>query len=215
MKYPGKYILFEGGEGAGKGENIKHCAEWLESLFPGQVVTTREPGGTELGKGIRELLLNKHELEIDPLTELLLFSADRATHTHQVIIPSLNAGKWVLGDRGFPSTWVYQYFASDQRGEQLTEEVFTNLIHLSTYGIEPNLILWYDIDPEIGLARKREKNRIDAKDIAYHLRVWKGYEDLFFKYPQMVDVIASYPLPQVIAESKSIIAERFKLGRTT
>src|SRR5512138_697761 len=105
----GRFITFEGGEGSGKSTQIKHAAEWLMACgIP--VLATAEPGGTPLGRKIREILLNRRSWTVGAEAELLLFAAARAQHVRETIRPALLAGKWVLCDRFSDATVAYQGF---------------------------------------------------------------------------------------------------------
>ncbi|MBR5598545.1 MAG: dTMP kinase, partial [Alphaproteobacteria bacterium] len=109
----GKFITFEGGEGAGKSLQIKRFAEYLESLGI-EVVLTREPGGTEIGKEIRKLLVEGSRDKFDVVTELLLFYADRRINLEKVVKPALEAGKYVISDRFNDSTIAYQFYGANK-----------------------------------------------------------------------------------------------------
>lgn len=140
---PGEFVTFEGGEGAGKSEVIKHVGSWLKSLDMPFVVTY-EPGGTNPGHEIRKILLNQN-MRLDPKTELLLFMADRCEHLTRTIRPTLQERGLMLCDRYFDSTIAYQGYG---RGFCLTE---IRRLHEFIGAIEPTLTFWLDVDPEVGL----------------------------------------------------------------
>lgn len=176
------FITFEGPEGSGKTTQIHLLADWLQTQGYG-VVTTREPGGTRIGNGIRALLLNIEHTEMVPRTETLLFNAARAQIVHEVIRPALDAGQIVLCDRFADSTLAYQGYGYGQDREELAR-----LIRYATGGLTPALTFYLDVDPEVGLARKQsgsvhEWNRLDARALAFHRAVVAGYAALMAAEP--------------------------------
>ncbi|MFZ1755919.1 MAG: dTMP kinase [Caldilineaceae bacterium] len=184
------FITFEGPEGSGKTTQIRLLAAWLENRGFG-VVTTREPGGTRIGNGIRALLLDIDHTEMTPRTETLLFNAARAQIVHEVIRPSLEAGQIVLCDRFADSTLAYQGYGYGQNREELAR-----LIGYATGGLVPDLTIYLDVQPEVGLARKQagssqEWNRLDARTVAFHRAVQAGYTALIQAEPDRWAVIRS------------------------
>lgn len=176
------FITFEGPEGSGKTTQISLLTEWLQQQGYG-VVTTREPGGTRIGNGIRSLLLNIEHTEMIPRTETLLFNAARAQIVHEVIRPALESGQIVLCDRFADSTLAYQGYGYGQDREELAL-----LIRYATGGLTPDLTFYLDVAPEVGLARKRsgsseEWNRLDARTLAFHRAVAAGYAGLMAAEP--------------------------------
>jgi dTMP kinase len=179
----GKFIVFEGVEGCGKTTQIQLTSEWLLSLdIP--VIVTREPGGTDLGKHLRSLLLEASN-KIDPRTELLLYAADRAQHVEQKLKPNLAVGKYILCDRFIYSTIAYQGY-----GRGLDMELINQLNTIATAGLNTDLVLWFDLDVETGLARKRKSgeaaDRIEQEKIDFHHRVQQGYTSLAGIYPEKI-----------------------------
>jgi dTMP kinase len=180
----GKLIVFEGVEGCGKTTQIKLTSEWLRSKdIP--VIVTREPGGTDLGVHLRSLLLEANNNPIDKRTELLLYAADRAQHVEQELKPSLAAGKYVLCDRFIYSTIAYQGY-----GRGLNIDLINQLNTIATAGLETDLVLWFDLDVETGLARKRSSgevaDRIEQEKLDFHRRVQQGYTTLGATYPEKI-----------------------------
>lgn len=166
----GLLITFEGGEGAGKTTLIEEIARQLASEGY-SVLKTREPGGTKLGEHIRLLLLQ--DGSISPYAELCLFLASRAQHILEVIGPALEANKIVLCDRFNDSSVAYQGAA---RG--LGMEKVGQLCQFISQGLEPNLTLYLDIDPELGLSRAkktREQDRIEAETVEFHGKIRQAY----------------------------------------
>ena len=180
----GKLIVFEGVEGCGKTTQIQLCSQWLESLNI-SVVLTREPGGTELGKDLRRLLLEKSPNKpVGEVTELLLYAADRAQHIEEELKPNLATGKYILCDRYTDSTIAYQGY-----GRGLNMSIINQLNQISTGGLESDLTIWLDVDVEVGLSRKRGQatlDRIEQETIAFHRRVQQGYTELAGSYPSRI-----------------------------
>ena len=167
----GIFITFEGGEGAGKTTLIEAIAHHLSSLGL-KVLKTREPGGTQLGEQIRTLLL-QNKGPVSPYAELSLFLASRAQHIFEVIGPALEAGTVVLCDRFNDSSIAYQGGA---RGLGM-EKVAANCEFISQ-GLKPNLTLYLDVDPELGLhraARERTQDRIESETILFHRKIREAY----------------------------------------
>jgi dTMP kinase len=182
----GKFIVFEGVEGAGKTTQMKQTADWLQS-WCGQdtsVVITREPGGTTLGRQIRQLLLDDTQNEIGDRTELLLYGADRAQHVESFVKPHLDRGDIVLCDRFTDSTVAYQGYG---RGFDLMEIDRVN--QLATGGLQSDLTFWLDLDVEIGLERVLLRGKLDRMELAtvdFHQRVRQGYQELAKSYPNRI-----------------------------
>ncbi|MBJ7298506.1 MAG: dTMP kinase [Dolichospermum sp.] len=180
----GKLIVFEGVEGCGKTTQMQLCSQWLESLNI-SVVLTREPGGTELGKDLRMLLLEKSPNKpVGEVTELLLYAADRAQHIEEELKPNLAIGKYILCDRYTDSTIAYQGY-----GRGLSMSIINQLNQIATGGLASDLTIWLDVDVEIGLSRKRGQaklDRIEQETIAFHRRVQRGYTELAVSYPARI-----------------------------
>jgi dTMP kinase len=182
----GKFIVFEGVEGAGKTTQMKQTADWLQSWCGGDrsVMTTREPGGTTLGRQIRQLLLDDTHNDISNRTELLLYGADRAQHVASVIKPHLDRGDIVLCDRFTDSTIAYQGYG---RGFDRVEIDRVN--QLATGGLQSDLTIWLDVDVEIGLERVLLRGKLDRMEMAtldFHQRVRQGYQELAKSYPNRI-----------------------------
>lgn len=205
-KRRGKFITLEGPEGAGKSTQCRALVEWLcdAGYDP---VTTREPGGTELGRQIRKILLDSGS-EIAPVAEILLYAADRAHHVEKVIAPALQEGKIVLCDRYFDSTMAYQGYA---RG--LGTKIVEQINKLSVGEFIPDLTLLYDISAAEGMARKMTKalDRMEQEDLEFHERVRKGYLNIARKDPSRVKVInAGNDLHSVTEESIEALSALLK-----
>ncbi|MDN3506260.1 MAG: dTMP kinase [Simkaniaceae bacterium] len=182
----GHFITFEGGDGAGKSSLIigLHAA-LIEKGY--EVMQTRAPGGTEPGKVIRELLLHPNEPVVGK-AELFLFLADRAHHVQKVIRPALEEGKIVLCDRYNDSTIAYQGGARGFGMDRVTD-----LCAFATENLEPNLTIYLDIDPEVGLQRVKEatgrKDQIEAADVATHKKIRQAFLELGQKNPSRFQII--------------------------
>jgi dTMP kinase len=175
----GRFITFEGIEGSGKSTQIVRVASSLERTGR-KVVTTREPGGTALGRRLRAALLDPSEVTLQPMVELLLYAADRAQHIAEVILPALERGEWVLCDRYLDATLAYQGYA---RGIGI--EVVLELHSRPPLDLRPYRTILLDLDPRDGLARARRRNaeggtgvtegRFENESLEFHRRVRDGY----------------------------------------
>ncbi|MFN4867759.1 MAG: dTMP kinase [Cyanobium sp.] len=176
----GRFVVLEGIDGCGKTTQLQRLMAWLPGsglLAPGgQVVLTREPGGTPLGQALRQLLLHPPQ-GAAPLTtaELLLYAADRAQHVEQVIRPALAAGHWVLSDRFSGSTAAYQ-----GHGRGLDLALIAQLEAIATAGLQPDLTLWLDLPLVESLRRRggRAPDRIEAGGRPFLERVVSGFATL-------------------------------------
>ncbi len=168
----GFFITFEGIEGAGKSTQAKMLYEYFIKNRKKSILT-REPGGTDLGRKIREILLNPSQEIFPPIAELMLYEADRNIHIHNVIKPYLERGYYVISDRFTDSTLAYQGYA---RG--LNIELVKNLNKTASEGITPDLTFLIDIPVEEGMSRIhriRKKDRIEQEDIVFHKRLREGF----------------------------------------
>ncbi|MDQ5838053.1 MAG: dTMP kinase [Acidobacteriota bacterium] len=183
------FITFEGIDGCGKSTQMRMLASELR-LRGLEVVTTREPGGTPLGTGVRKLLLDTEE-QVDPLAELLLYAADRAQHVRTLVRPALDSGHVVLSDRYADATAAYQ-----GAGRGFPSELISQLIALATGGLMPDLTLIFDltVDESQRRAQRRvrkgiQQDRLDAEDAAFHTRVRDAYLKIAAAEPERVRVV--------------------------
>ncbi|MDT4965571.1 MAG: dTMP kinase [Acidobacteriota bacterium] len=191
----GTFITFEGIDGCGKSTQMRMIASKLR-VRGLEVVTTREPGGTSLGKRIRTVLLDPLT-EVDPLTELLLFAADRAQHVRTLLRPAIAAGNIVFSDRYADATAAYQ-----GAGRNFTSKVISDVIALATEGLKPDLTLIFDVPVAECLSRtvrrtegENKTDRLDAEDAAFHTRVRNAYLELAAAEPNRIRIIdASGPV---------------------
>lgn len=167
----GVFIAFEGPEGSGKSTQLRHLAARLERLGYAPLVT-KEPGGTEVGERVRDLVLDP-ALTMSPLTELLLYAASRAELVHSALEPALEGGRVVLCDRFTGATVAYQ-----GAGRGLPLDFIEHLNARVTGGLEPAVTLLFDLEPQLGLARVARRgasDRLERADLAFHERVREGF----------------------------------------
>lgn len=170
--YPARFITLEGTEGVGKSTNLAFIEQWLQSEQIPYIVT-REPGGTELGEAIRELLLSTRYKGMSEMAELLLMFAARAQHVDTKIRPALEAGTWVLSDRFTDASFAYQ-----AGGRGLDWEVLSQLEKWVQKDLQPDLTILLDCPVEIGMARARsrgELDRFEQEKISFFERVRQTY----------------------------------------
>ena len=209
-----RFISFEGGDGSGKTTQL----ELLESYLSGQgkpCLCTREPGGTNLGKMIRRVLLQAGKVEISSPTELFLYLADRAQHVREVIFPALAGGKIVLCDRFTDSTLAYQGY-----GRGIDLPMLRQLNQIASLGIQPDLTLLLDCPVEVGLSRTARRglerscgrpqgDRFEREKTEFHERVRRGFLDLAQTEPERIFVMdASRPIQEVHEEIRKIVDKK-------
>ena len=161
----GTFIAFEGGEGTGKSTQSKLLKKWLEDRGE-TVVLSREPGGTDLGQGLRKILLGHETGEISPRAEALLYAADRAHHVYSVIRPALAKGEVVISDRYFDSSIAYQ-----GAGRILSPGEVARISRWATESLFPTLTIVIDLSAETGIGRLKSHDRLEAEPLAFHERV--------------------------------------------
>ena len=181
MKTKSLLITFEGGEGSGKSTHANLLKDYLENKGF-EVLLLREPGGTETGEKLREILLNDKS-KISPLTELFLFFASRRELVTRVIEPALKESKIVICDRFMDSTTAYQGY-----GRRIDIELVSKLNELVVDGTSPNLTFILDTDKPLGFKLKGN-DRIEVEDISFHRKVREGYLEIARKNPERVKVI--------------------------
>jgi len=201
---PGFFVVFEGGDGAGKSTQVKKLTNNLEKLNE-TIVLTREPGGTELGLKIREILLDQDEFEVTPRMEALLFAADRSINMSQVIKPALEKGNVVIADRHIDSSIAYQGV-----GRELGAQTIEDISRWAVQDIVPDLTVLLDVNAATGQSRLRKKDRLDRESELFHEKVNQAFRDLATKNPERYIVIdASKPIDE-IAE---LVLNAFKAKR--
>jgi len=188
MRARGLFISFEGLDGSGKTTQMRRLAKRLRAR--GHVVLeTVEPGGTEIGGKIRQVLLDAANQELSPTAELLLYFASRAQNVDERILPALRRGEIVLADRFTDSTLVYQGC-----GRGLGAETVLALDRVACRGLKPDLTLLVDIDVETSLARARARNaaepagetRMDEQSLEFHRKVYEAYQALAAGEPERI-----------------------------
>ena len=191
---PGYFITFEGIEGSGKSTQIKLLVDYLtEQQIPH--LSTREPGGTPIAEAIRKILLDPLCSEMLPEAELLLYSASRAQHTGELILPALAAGKVVISDRYYDSTTAYQGAARD-----LDYEVIDLLNSFATFHTVPDLTVLLDLPVEEGFRRidHRDLDRLEQEDISFHKKVRQQFLSIAKKHASRYLVLDALKAPEVI-----------------
>lgn len=207
----GTFISFEGIDGSGKSTQLRLLAKYLEEAGC-EVVLTREPGGTPVGIRLRGALLDAHE-EVDPLTELLVFAADRAQHVRRVLRPAIEAGKVIFSDRYADATVAYQ-----GAGRGFSPELIAEIIGLATEGLKPDLTVLFDLSVEESTARtsrrsdgKHKGDRLDAESSDFHVRVRDAYLELARAEPERVKIVeTNRPAEETHKRVKEIIVPFLK-----
>jgi dTMP kinase len=199
----GLFVTLEGGDGSGKTTQAELLEEWLVERGR-TVVRTREPGGTEVGIEVREIVLH-HRGDIAPRAEALLYAADRAHHVATVVRPALERGHVVIQDRYVDSSVAYQ-----GAGRVLDPHEVRQLSEWATEGLMPDLTLLFDLPPEV--ARKRldgvrtRYDRLEAEAEAFHDRVRAAYLEIAESYPARIAVIdATDPVEAIAADVRKLV----------
>ncbi len=204
----GMFITFEGGEGAGKTTLIEGIKDHLSSSF--EVVQTREPGGTNLGEKIRDLLLSpQKEYTVSSRSELALFLASRAQNIEECILPALNKGNVVLCDRFNDSSYAYQGIA---RGLGLDE--VEKVASFMCQGLEPDLTFYLDLDPDVGFGRmnSHKLDRIELEKIEFHQKVRDAYHFLAEKFSNRLHILdANRPVEEVLKSAMDLVNKHLKI----
>ena len=205
------FVTFEGGDGTGKTTQIRAAENYLREHKRACVVT-REPGGTELGKLIRRVLLEAGDHQIAPTTELFLYLADRAQHVNQIILPAIRAGKIVLCDRFTDSTLAYQGY-----GRGIALDWLRRLNDSASEGLRPEMTFVFDCPATVGLARAAHRrsetaadrppeDRFEREEIDFHEKVRNGFLDLARAEPERFRTIdASRSVTEVSKQIRDIL----------
>ena len=202
MGKAGKFITFEGIDGCGKTTQMRLAAERLRAAGR-ETVETVEPGGTEIGRQIRRILLDANNAHMTPRAELLLYFASRAQNVEEVIRPALAEGKIVLCDRFTDSTLAYQGC-----GRGISTGVILELDRIACAGLEPDLTVLIDVDLETSMQRSRQRNertssqetRIDEESRAFHERVRDGYLELAKLHSERFIIVDGAPRIGAVAQ---------------
>lgn len=200
----GYFISIEGNEGAGKSTIVTMATQYLMSKGL-QVIASREPGGIAIAEQIRSVILDKNNTEMDGRTEALLYAAARRQHYIEKISPSLAEGKTIICDRFIDSSLAYQGYA---RGLGFDEILSIN--RFATDNVFPDLTLYLDVDPKLGLQRiseneHREINRLDLESLAFHQKVREGYLEVAKRFSsRIVKINANEEVNQVLENVKRV-----------
>jgi len=206
---PGTFITFEGVDGSGKSTQLRLLGNFLKANGC-DVLLTREPGGTTLGLRLRAAVLDATE-EVDPLTELLLYAADRAQHVRRKLRPALETGQVVISDRYADATVAYQ-----GAGRGFSPELISQIVQLATEGLKPDLTLLFDLPIDESTNRtarrtgknsgKLSRDRLDIENADFHTRVRDAYLQIALREPERVKLIdTSGPVEQTQERVKEII----------
>lgn len=181
----GIFISIEGLDGAGKSTQIKLMEDFFRSRNR-EVFLTREPGGTKIGEKIRQIILDKANHEMAATTEALLYAASRGQHVKEIILPALKEGKVVVSDRFVDSSIAYQ-----GGGRCLGEESIKMINDFATNGLEPDLTIFFNIDPTISLKRIKEDeiDRLEDEKIDFHKTVYRTYLNLARTNPKRIKIV--------------------------
>jgi dTMP kinase len=207
-----RFITFEGGDGSGKTTQLRALESYLNARGK-SCITTREPGGTSLGKLIRQVLLEVGEQTIASPTELFLYLADRAQHVQEIIHPAIEQGKIVLCDRHTDSTLAYQGY-----GRGIDLELLRQLNAIASGGITPDLIFLLDCPVEVGLSRtakrqfqlsRKPEDRFEREKVEFHERVRAGFLELACTEPERFCVIdGSRSVEEVFQQVRKIVDQK-------
>lgn len=201
----GKFITIDGVEGAGKSTQIEYIYDYL-SRSGRNIIITREPGGTDLGKKIRELLLEGETSSMHSDTELLLMFADRNEHINSKVIPALERGDWVISDRFSDASYAYQ-----GGGRGLNMERILELENWVLHGFIPDLTLLLDVDVELGLQRvnsRGNRDRIEQETMDFFVRVRDAYIQRSKMFPDRIKLIdASKTIEFTSQQIKNILLD--------
>ncbi|HZI61096.1 MAG TPA: dTMP kinase [Pyrinomonadaceae bacterium] len=213
---PGTFITFEGIDGSGKSTQLRLLNNFLRANGFNPLIT-REPGGTPVGLRLRAALLDATE-EVDPLTELLVFAADRAQHVRRVIRPALESGQVVISDRYADATVAYQ-----GAGRGFSPELIAEIVQLATEGLKPDLTVLFDVEIEESTNRttrrstgkssstKTGRDRLDIEDAEFHTRVRDAYLELARGEPERIKIVdASGPVEHTQERVKEVVVSFLK-----
>ncbi len=206
----GKFIVIEGIDGCGKTTQINELASWLPKSGlmrrDSELIKTREPGGSLLGKKIRSLILdNDKNNQPSSLAELLLYSADRAEHVSKIISPALRKNNWVISDRFSDSTLAYQGY-----GRDISLEIIKKIESIVCQGETPDLTIFLEITPEESIIRRQNEipDRIESEGIKFLTKVNKGFK-LIAKEKNWKIISASQNIQNVSQQIKETLLEKF------
>ena len=206
----GKFIVIEGIDGCGKTTQIDELSKWLPTSGllknDSKLITTREPGGSLLGKKLRGLILDNNENnKPSSLAELLLYSADRAEHVSKIISPALKNNDWVISDRFSASTLAYQGY-----GRNINLEIIKNIESIVCQGEYPDLTFFLEISPEESILRRKNEipDRIESEGIRFLEKVNEGFK-LIAKEKKWKVISASQNIKTISSQIKETLINKF------
>tara|TARA_B100001029_G_scaffold82458_1_gene67725 strand:- start:119 stop:757 length:639 start_codon:yes stop_codon:yes gene_type:complete len=206
----GKFIVFEGIDGCGKTTQIDELSKWLPNSgliqTKSKLITTREPGGSLLGQKLRGLILdNNKDNKPSSLSELLLYSADRAEHVSKIISPALNNNDWVISDRFSDSTLAYQGY-----GRNINLEIIKKIESIVCQGVYPDLTFFLEISPEESILRRKNEipDRIESEGIKFLEKVNEGFK-LIAKEKNWKVISASQTIKTISNQIKETVLNNF------
>jgi len=206
----GKFIVIEGIDGCGKTTQIDELSKWLPNSglikTGSKLIKTREPGGSLLGKKLRELILdNNKNNKPSSLAELLLYSADRAEHVSKIIAPALNKNDWVISDRFSDSTLAYQGY-----GRNINLEIIKNIESIVCQGEYPDLTFYLEISPEESILRRKNEipDRIESEGMKFLKKVNDGFK-IIAKEKNWKIISASQNIQTISNQIKETVLKKF------
>ena len=201
------FITIEGPDGAGKSTQINNIKAFLEERGLSYIVT-REPGGTPISEKIRDIILDKENKEMKPVTEALLYAASRAQHVAQVIKPALNEGKVVICDRFIDSSFAYQGSARE------LGDVVWDINKAAVDGCMPDVTFVFKLNPEVGLSRVKGRgaeDRLELEKLEFHKKVYEGYLKLEKEFPdRIVGIDANQSIQDIKEEIYKVLNAKLK-----
>ena len=202
---PPRFLVLDGIDGAGKSSQLTALVEWLQSTGR-RVVTCRDPGSTAAGDAIRGILLDRHEIQLAPTAEMLLYMAARAQLVAEVIRPALERGDWVVSDRYLLANIVYQGHAGG-----LDPETIRGIGRVATGGVMPDLVLVLDVDLETASRRlTRPLDKLENRGDDYRARLRAGFRAEAERDPTRIAIVdATAGVDEVTARIRRVIGERF------
>ena len=210
----GKFIVLEGIDGCGKTTQINELSKWLpkSGLIDknATLIKTREPGGSILGREIRDMILNTNKSNSPSiLTELLLYSADRAEHISKIILPALQNGDWIISDRFSGSTLAYQGY-----GREISIDIIKKLENIVCQNIKPDLTFFLEISPEESIRRRRNKvaDRIESEGFEFLEKVNHGFKLIALENNWEI-IKASEDLTSIADQIQKLLINKFSLNK--
>lgn len=205
------FLSIDGGDGAGKSTQVRLLCDWLAEKGR-RVVVCRDPGSTALGEAVRQLLLNRHDLDIDRRSEMLLYMAARSQMVEEIVRPAIERGKTVVSDRYLLSNVVYQAHAGG-----LDAETVWRVGRVATGGLMPDLTIVLDMPADVAAKRLRRKlDRMELQGGIFHARVRQGFLDEAARHPErIVTVSAAQPVERVQADVRAAASPLLNEGSPT